>query len=194
MTCSRNFSGKRILNSDLNGFSVELKSSGADCNELINGIWLVNNATNAPENGWWLIISGGDDNTRKQVACNLENTKSVKTRNCSAGILSDWYILNDWIYLGSGSYKSWVNLPSDYKELYIEALINGFAFIFNIPKKALEGTSIDNIKKFITGGYFGTDYNAYGVVLYATSTGVELDTANYNSQEQSAATLYVYYR
>lgn len=182
------------LNSDLNGFSVELKPSGTDYNELINGIWLINNGTNSPGEGWWLTVSCGDENTRKQISYDLESLKPIKTRDFSAGLSPEWSNLNAWKYLGSGTYKNWVNITVDYNEIYVEALVNGFVFPFQIPKAALIGTSAENVKKFITGGYFGNDFNAYGIALYATSTGISLDTANYNNQEQSTATLYVYYR
>ena len=78
------------LNSNLTGFSVSLKSSGANCDDLLNGIWLVRDATNGPGTGWWMIISGGDVNTRKQIAFDLDNGSTSQTRNFSAGSAVDW--------------------------------------------------------------------------------------------------------
>lgn len=75
---------------DLGGFSAALKISKADCNDLINGIWLALDASNSPGSGWWMIVSCGDPSTRKQIAYDLSNEFPAKTRNFSAGYASGW--------------------------------------------------------------------------------------------------------
>lgn len=87
---TQNTQGITQLNSNLSGFSVDLKSSGANCDDLINGIWLARDASNGPGSGWWMIISCGDSNTRKQVAYVLDNQSVSRTRNFSAGSAGTW--------------------------------------------------------------------------------------------------------
>lgn len=87
---SQNEQNIATLNSNLSGFSVDLKPSGANCDDLISGIWLACDASNGPGSGWWMIISCGDSNTRKQVAYVLDNQPVSRTRNFIAGSAGTW--------------------------------------------------------------------------------------------------------
>lgn len=67
----------------------------SDCNTLINGSWIIQNPLNGPGEGWWLIQSFGDNNTRKQIGYDLHNSQPPKTRRFAAGTANVWENLKD---------------------------------------------------------------------------------------------------
>lgn len=78
------------LNSDLAGLEIGVRPVGADCNSMINCLLIAQNPQNGPGTGWWLIMSTGDSNTRKQIAYDLNGDNVAVTRRYAGGISNDW--------------------------------------------------------------------------------------------------------
>jgi hypothetical protein len=89
-----------LSNGTLKNFNVV-----TDLDSFCTGIGLFSESTtNKPGDTWWLVISGGDHNTRTQVAFSLFNSVGVKIRYCSGGVWSVWNNLNtDCLPLSGGT-------------------------------------------------------------------------------------------
>ena len=82
------------VNSDLelkaNGY---MRTNGLDLNAIEFGIYLVQNATNAPDANWWMILSSVRDGTGTQIAKSIIS-KTVMARDLAANNWGSWYSLH----------------------------------------------------------------------------------------------------
>lgn len=73
----------------LDGSKMSIIDPGTDLNTFYTGIGIGDKLVNAPDEQWYLIISGGKDNTRIQVAIELF-TGAISHRYQAAGTWSEW--------------------------------------------------------------------------------------------------------
>ena len=64
-----------------------------DLNSIGFGIYLVQNATNAPDANWWMILSSVQDGTGTQIAKSVIS-KTVMARDLAANNWGSWYSLH----------------------------------------------------------------------------------------------------
>ena len=70
-----------------------MRTNGLDLNAIEFGIYLVQNATNAPDANWWMILSSVRDGTGTQIAKSIIS-KTVMARDLAANNWGSWYSLH----------------------------------------------------------------------------------------------------
>ena len=70
-----------------------MQIGGIDLNNIGFGIYLVQNATNAPDASWWMILSSTQDGTGTQLAKSVIS-KTVMARDLAANNWCSWYSLH----------------------------------------------------------------------------------------------------
>ena len=104
------------LSRDLSS-ALGYRAVGFDLNTLTTAIVWGEKFTNAPTNGYFMVISAGDHNTSIQLAQSLNNAQEMWHRSCGAGNWNAWTKKNgrSGTIAGAGAY--WKDPPAgQYRE------------------------------------------------------------------------------